>query len=390
MPKAKKQKVLMVHNYYQIPGGEDTVVANEKKLLEDHGHEVILYTRSNQELKSMGRLRKLMLPLTTVWNPRTYREIRALIRDQHVDVLHVHNTLNLVSPSVYYAGRRCGIPVVQTVHNFRLLCPGATFYRDGRVCEDCLSGGLRCAVRHACYRGSRLQTLACVISTWFHRRMGIYGKLTYISLTDFNREKLCRLKQIRPEQVHVKPNFVEGTCSESARSGFIFVGRLETLKGVETLIQAWKILGSDAPHLIMCGIGPLEDWCRREAEGLNIELKGFVDNREVRKLIGQSRALILPTLLYEGFPMTIAEAYSVGTPVIASDLGNAGSLVEEGVTGWKFPPASAEGLAEAVRRTCDVTRNVQRVYEKRYTAEANYLKLMDIYDKASASARKRK
>ena len=127
----RKQNILIVHNYYQIPGGEDTVVANEKKMLEDHGHKVVLYSRNNSELKKMSRLQKLMLPFTTVFNPRTYRDIKRLIKTEQIDIVHVHNTLNLISPSVYYAASAMNVPLVQTVHNFRLLCPGATFYRDG-------------------------------------------------------------------------------------------------------------------------------------------------------------------------------------------------------------------------------------------------------------------
>lgn len=206
---SKKQNILIVHNYYQIPGGEDTVVANEKKMLEKHGHKVTLYSRNNAELKKMPRLRKIFLPITTVFNPRTYRDIKKLIKQENIEVVHVHNTLNLVSPAVYYAARRMKVPVVQTIHNFRLLCPGATFYRDGHICEDCVEHGLKCAVRHSCYRESKIQTLACVLSTEFHRMTGIYGKINYICLTDFNKKKLLELKQIKPERVFVKPNFVE-------------------------------------------------------------------------------------------------------------------------------------------------------------------------------------
>ena len=140
---AKKQNILIIHNYYQIPGGEDTVVANEKKMLEKHGHKVILYSRNNAELKQMSKLQKVFLPITTVFNPRTYRDIKKLIRDEKIEIVHVHNTLNLVSPAVYYAARRMKVPVVQTIHNFRLLCPGATFYRDGHICEDCVEYGKR-------------------------------------------------------------------------------------------------------------------------------------------------------------------------------------------------------------------------------------------------------
>ena len=285
----RKQKVLIVHNYYQIPGGEDTVVANEKKMLEDHGHEVVLYTRHNSELKTLSKLQKILLPISTVFNFQTYREVKKIIKEQKIEIVHVHNTLNLVSPSVYYAAFACHVPVVQTVHNFRLLCPGATFFRDGHVCEDCLSNGMVCAVKHKCYRGSTVQTLACVLSTWFHRMIGTYGKLNYICLTEFNKEKILNLKQIKAEKVFVKPNFVEEADEivpyAKRENRFIYVGRLEEIKGIDVLLKAWKLLGEEAPELLICGKGPLEDWAKKyiEENGLSkIKLLGFVENKQVR------------------------------------------------------------------------------------------------------------
>ncbi len=376
-----KRKILIVHNYYQIPGGEDTVVAGEKKLLEEHGHRVILYTRNNLDIQKMNRFRKCMLPLISLYNPGTAREIRKMIREQGVEIVHVHNTLHLISPAVYYAARRCDVPVFQTVHNFRLLCPGAAFFRDGRICEDCVRKGLGCAVRHGCYRGSRAQTLVCVLGMKLHRALGIYGKIRYICLTEFNREKLLQLKQIPPENVFVKPNFVDVVPEDGGRSGFLYAGRLEEWKGLRTLMEAWRLMGENAPVLTVCGSGPLEGWCKKVIRelGLHIELRGFVENGEVRQLMSRSRALILPTLLYEGFPMSIAEAFAAGTPVICSDVGNAGSLVEEGVTGWKFEPGNAADLVRAIGRWTDLSDRVRKVYESRYTAESNYRQLMEIY-----------
>lgn len=207
-----KPKILVVHNYYQIPGGEDTVVSNEIQLLKDYGHEVVLYSRNNSELKGMNKFQKLFLPWTTVFSLRTFREIRKIIRQKKIDVVHVHNTLNLISPSVYYAAFAEKVPVIQTIHNFRLLCPSAILYRNGNICEDCISKGLMCAVSNACYRGSKLQTLACVITLKIHRLLGTYKKLNYICLTEFNKEKLLELNRkkqiINPQKVFVKPNFV--------------------------------------------------------------------------------------------------------------------------------------------------------------------------------------
>ena len=381
-----KENILIVHNYYQIPGGEDTVVANEKKMLEKHGHKVTLYSRNNAELKKMPRLRKIFLPITTVFNPRTYRDIKKLIKQENIEVVHVHNTLNLVSPAVYYAARRMKVPVVQTIHNFRLLCPGATFYRDGHICEDCVEHGLKCAVRHSCYRKSKIQTLACVLSTAFHRMTGIYGKINYICLTDFNKQKLLGLKQIKPERVFVKPNFVE--CKneyvpeKDRKDQFVFAGRLDKLKGIDLLFEAWKRMGEDAPKLIVCGTGPMEDWCKSfiRKNDVNIEMRGFVPNNEALKLIANSKALVLPTQWYEGFPMSIVEAFSVGTPVICSDLGNAGSVVEEGITGYKFQFDSIEDMITCVMKCNGICESTASKYYEKYTEKRNYAMLIDVYE----------
>ncbi len=380
---SRKEKVLIVHNYYQIPGGEDTVVANETALLQSHGHEVVTYFRNNAELQTASGMKKLGLLLGTVFSTRTYREVKKLIREQKVDVVHVHNTLNLISPSVYYAARSCGVPVVQTIHNFRLLCPGATFFRDGRICEDCVSKGLGCAVKHSCYRGSKLQTLACVITARVHRAAGIYGKIHYICLTEFNKEKLLSMKQIKVQQIDVKPNFVERAEMivpyTERKDQYIFAGRLDKLKGIEYLLQAWEKMGSSAPKLIVYGTGPLEEWCREFAakhNDLPIELRGFEKNEIVREEIAVSKALILPTQWYEGFPMSILEAYSVGTPVIGSDFGNVGSLIEEGRNGWKIDSKSPDSIAAAVRAGKEADTEW---IAGQYSAEANYEQLVSIY-----------
>lgn len=384
----KKQNILIVHNYYQIPGGEDTVVANEKKMLEEHGHKVILYSRNNAELKQMSKFQKLFLPITTVFNPRTYKEIKRLIKSENIEIVHVHNTLNLISSAVYYAARAMKVPVVQTVHNFRLLCPGATFYRDGHICEDCVKSGLWCAVKHKCYRGSRMQTLACVISSWFHRMTGIYGKINYICLTEFNKSKLLELKQIKPEKVFVKPNFVESNCSfipeESRENQFVFAGRLDKLKGVDILFKAWKRMGDNAPKLVVCGTGPMKEWCKMfiQQNDVNIEMLGFVSNAETLKIIARSKALVLPTQWYEGFPMSIVEAFSVGTPVVCSDFGNAGSIVQDGITGFRFVKSSVEDLSSAITRNRGLCATTFQVYKTMYTAEANYRTISEIYRKA--------
>lgn len=387
---SNKPSILIVHNYYKIPGGEDTVVANEMDMLKKSGNKVFLYSRSNSEISGFSVFGKLKLPFTAIFSIKTYREIVKMIRREKIDIVHVHNTLSLVSPAVYYAARHCKVPVVQTIHNFRLLCPGATFYRDGHICEDCVSNGLMCAVKHRCYRESLVQTLICSLSTAIHRAAGIYGKINYICLTQFNREKLLSLRQIKPETVFVKPNFVDGNDSfipaEKRVEQMVFAGRLDMLKGVDVLLEAWRIMGKNAPKLILCGTGPMEDWCRSfvEQHNLNVVIKGFVPNKEVLKIVAESKAIILPTQWYEGFPVSIVEALSVGTPVLCSKIGNAGCVITEGVSGCKFSPDSPEELVEAIGRLAEsgvLYESTKRDYIQKYTREINHGILSDIYSK---------
>lgn len=386
----KKEKVLIVHNYYQIPGGEDTVVENEKRLLEENGHEVVLYTRHNSELKTMSKFQKLLLPFSTIFNLRTYREVRKLISEKKIDVIHVHNTLNLISPSVYYAGFSKKIPVVQTVHNFRFLCPGATFFRDGHICEECLDNGLKCAIKYKCYRNSRIQTFACVISTKIHRALRIYGKLNYICLTEFNKDKLLNLKQIKEENIYVKPNYVKisagSTINHNRKHQIVYAGRLDKLKGVEFLLEAWNELKNSDLKLIICGTGPLEDWCKEyiaDHKLNNVEMRGFVSNYDVKKILSESEALILPTQWYEGFPMTILEAFSVGTPVLGSDMGNVGKLIRKDVNGRLFSPTDKSQLLDSLQKFNIDYDEVFEYFRQNYSAYSNYETLKKIYESVS-------
>lgn len=387
----KKENVLIVHNYYQIPGGEDTVVANEKKMLEDNGHKVILYSRNNSELKTMKKLQKIFLPINTVFSVKTYREIKKCIKENNIDIIHVHNTLNLISPSVYYAALSCKVPVVQTIHNFRLLCPAATFYRDNHICEDCIKYGLKCAIKHNCYRNSKIQTLACVITLKIHRFLGVYRKINYICLTDFNKEKLLQLNNnlkqvINSSKVFVKSNFIDMNKNEivqkQRKNQFIFVGRLDKLKGIDILLNTW--INIKNVDLVICGIGPKEDWCKsfiKENNLLNVHMMGFVSNDKAINMISESKALILPTQWYEGFPMTIIESLACGTPVIASNIGNVGDLIKDGINGLTFNFDSIEDLRKKIYEINDMYESSRNYYEEYYTKEKNYRKLISIYSK---------
>ena len=385
----KKQNILIVHNYYQIPVGEDTVVANEKKMLEEHGHKVILYSRNNAELKQMSKLQKLFLPITTIFNPRTYKEIKSLIKAENIEIVHVHNTLNLISPAVYYAARAMKVPVVQTVHNFRLLCPGATFYRDGHICEECVEHGLRCAVKHSCYRDSRIQTLACVISTWFHRMTGIYGKISYICLTEFNKSKLLELKQIRPEQIYVKPNFAYPPDVQNETGEFyLFIGRVEEIKGVPIILEAFEKMPDK--RIVIAGTGTkLEEYELKEKEFKNIEFKGFVPKDKLQHLLRRTKAVIVASQCYETFGMIVAEAFASHVPVIVGDIGNVGSLADDGINGVKFQYDSFRALIQAINRFEQMDQktlgeNAFQKYEMCYEQNGNYEMMTKIYTSISS------
>lgn len=386
----QKERVLLVHNFYKIPGGEDTVVENEQRLLEEHGHNVFLYTRSNREMENFSVVQKLLLPFTSMFSLRTYREVKKIIAEKKIDIVHVHNTLSLISPSVYYAAFSSRKPVVQTIHNFRLLCPAATFLRNGKVCEDCVEKGLRSAVRYGCYRNSKVQSLMSVIILKLHRILGTYKRLFYICLTDFNRKKLLLLndngkERIKKEQIFVKPNFVQvpHITSTFRKDQYLYIGRLERLKGIHILLEAWKELPEK--ELLLCGRGPEEEWVRSYVEKHHMDqvtLLGQCARERVLQLLAESKALIVPSICYEGQPMVILESYAVGTPVIASDLGNAGNMIEPGITGVTFACGNAKSLKEAVKSMEEQEQNVwdtKAVYEERYTAERNYAILQEIY-----------
>ncbi|MFR3790459.1 MAG: glycosyltransferase [Blautia massiliensis (ex Durand et al. 2017)] len=381
-------KILLIHCHYRLPGGEDAVLAAERALLERHGHTVLTYERSNEDaLHGAG---KLLLPLRALWNRRAAREVADLIRREGVEAVHVHNTLLVLSPAVVRAAKRCGVPVVQTLHNFRFFCPNGVLLRDGAVCEDCPARGLRCAVRHRCYRGSLAQTAVVAAVYALHRRLGTWRGVTLLAPTEFDRAKLLEFNRRRPmfdpERLAVKPNPVR--LPEQAalpwaarRDQVVFAGRLEELKGLRTVLEAWKLLGADAPELLVAGKGPLGDWARRNA-GARVRFLGQVPPEELTRLMAESRAVVAASLCYESFALVPAEAHALGTPVLASDLGNVGASVRPGVDGLRFAPGDAAALAEAVRRLAGMTFDCGAIAaeaRRRYSEEENYRALMRFY-----------
>ncbi len=376
-------RILVAHNFYQQAGGEDTVVDAEISLLKQHGHAVEIYGRNNEDITLMPRL---PLASQTFWSKRTSNDIAGLITNFKPDVIHIHNTFPLISPSIYWAADKASIPVIQTLHNFRLLCPQAMFLRDGKVCEDCLGHIPWRGVMHGCYHDSKTQTAVLAGMLSMHKAIGTWhNKVTrYIVLNEFCRQKF--IAGGLPEKlIAIKPNFVDApTVIETTRKGFLFVGRLSEEKGISTLAAAAKQL-SHAP-ICVAGTGP-EAALLENIAGL--EILGNLSSEAIYNKMGQSSALILPSIWYENFPRTLVEAFACGLPVIASRIGALAELIEDGVTGLLFEASNASDLASKMQwalqnpeKMRHMGQNARTCYQIKYAADQNYQQLLEIYKDA--------
>lgn len=387
-------RVVLAHCYYRssAPSGEDAVFRNERELLANSGVDVIPYELHNDDIDDSSIYSRLVVAKETAWSARRNRELSNLLTKCRPDVVHFHNTFPQMSPSVYAACRQNGIPVVQTLHNFRLVCPGALLLREGRPCEECLGNSLLPALRHRCYRGSLAATGALVWMLSRGRMTGIYQSAVnrYIALTNFAAGRLAAGGLPR-DRIAVKPNFLPMVHSPgNGEGGYgIYVGRLSDEKGVRTLIEAWeKVKGIP---LKILGEGPL----RRELEQhvvqrrLPVEFMGYRSREKVLELVGKALFQVVPSNCYEGFPMAVLEAYASGTPVIASAIGSLDEIVINDEGGLKFVPRDADDLA---RKVLDLTedkdqlsrqrRKARAIYEQHYTPESNLDRLFKIYQEA--------
>ena len=383
-------RVLLVHNEYQFSGGEDSVFQDEVNLLRSRGHEVQVYSRSNHEIGSTPKLR---VAASTIWSSKTANDFRSVTSSFKPDVVHAHNTFPLISPSLYWAAQAQSIPVIQTLHNFRLLCAQGTLNKGGSTCEKCLGTLPWRAVAHGCYRGSRTQSAALVAMLGVHRAIGSYkNKVTrYIALNEFCRDLFVN-GGLPAEKISVKGNFVDlPPPANNSRDGFLYIGRLSPEKGVASLAKAWND-PQEMPPLKVAGDGPMKSVFN---DSTGIDLLGKQAPAKIYDLMTRSVALILPSVAYESFPRALIEAYACGLPVIASRLGPLKNLVEEGKTGLLFDPAAPQDLRRAVlwaNQNRDVMEimgaNARQAYEKKYTANENYRTLISIYSQAISETNK--
>lgn len=385
-------KALLVHNSYQQSGGEDVVFASECNLLRQFGHNVITYERSNSQVDSYSGWSRVALVKDVIWNSRCRREFSQLLRQARPDVVHVHNTFMMMSPAIYSACQDAGVPVVQTLHNYRLLCPAANLFRDGQVCEECMTHGLVRSIAHACYRESftATATVACMLKA--HRALGTWQNAvnTYIALSNFSKQRFIA-GGLPQEKIAIKPNFVEPDPGPRSSDGeyALFVGRLSQEKGLHTLLAACKRTPQVA--VVIAGDGPLLSElqaCAQRLELRNVVFRGRLPRREIEAVLKNARFLIQPSECYENFPMTVVEAFACGTPVICSRIGALEEIVTDGQTGLQFKPGDSEDLAAKIDwawqhrgATRAMGQRARHEFEDKYTAEQNHRYLVGLYSR---------
>ena len=385
----QKYRILIVHNRYQIPGGEDTVVQNEMTMLRKHGHDVFLYERNNSELNEFNAIQKLKLPFQTIYSNSVKHDIQTIIKEKQIDIVHVHNTFLLISFSVYDGALELNVPVVQTIHNFRFICPNGLLYRNGQVCEECIEKGINHSLKYGCYRNSKAQNLIVVQALNRMLHSGVLKKLNLICLTSFSKDKLLTDESVRQAKVFIKPNCipkVQNLLPYSERKNqIVFCGRLDQIKGIQFVLSVWEKLGKDAPKLIVCGDGSLKEECSsfiNKYLGKKAKLMGQVDHETVIQYLKESKGMIFASKVYENFPMSIAESLSCGTPVIAPDFGNAGAMIEEDKTGFHYEKESADSCIKAIKSLLSKSDYDIKAMSQMYSEEENYKMLMDIYSAA--------
>ncbi len=394
----QRLKIISVHNRYLMAGGEDQVFESEARLLRERGHEVTQIEEKNEYPDSVAK--KIGMAMDCVWSRRWSREFQAVLQRVRPDVVHVHNFFPRFSPSIYYACRREGVPVVQTLHNYRLLCAGAELYRNGKVCEECLDHSVLRGVRYGCYQGSKLGTAVLTVMVSVHRSLRTWSRMVdcYVALTEFARKKMIA-GGLPGDRIRVKPNFVlpDPGAKTTAGDYALFVGRLVESKGVLSMLEAWKELPGVPLEII--GDGPCREQIEAELKAgrlPSVIYRGRLPRADTLAAMKNARFLVFPSEWYEGFPVTIAESFACGVPVVGSRLGAMQEIVSDGVTGLHFQAGDVGDLRSKARWAWDHPDGMQEMggrarleFERKYTAEHNIAMLEEIYESAMASSGKK-
>jgi glycosyltransferase involved in cell wall biosynthesis len=385
-------KILLVHNRYQQKGGEDSVVESERNLLANNGVQVEVLEKNNDGI--VGIRGKIEASVSVFYSTDGVKRLNQSLTSFMPDVVHVHNWFPSFSPGIFWACRNKGVPVVHTLHNYRLLCVKGTLFRDEGVCEDCIGKTLRLpGIIHGCYRESRLGSAAATAAMLTHWRIGTWHKAVnrFIALSQFARTKLIQ-GGLPADKIVVKPNFLEVDPGPQPGDGgyFVYVGRLTDEKGLLTLLQCWRE-GPDLPLLRIVGTGPLEKEVEAAAAAMqNVEWLGLRNPAEVQSIMGHAKALLCPSLWYEGMPRVVVEAMAVGTPVIASRLGTYPEMIDHGKSGMLFEAGNSQDLRACLKEFDSALdpgamRNAaRRQYQTFYGAEKNVKMLTGIYEQVIA------
>jgi glycosyltransferase involved in cell wall biosynthesis len=385
-------RILFAHNRYQNLGGEDLAAKVEMELVESHGHAVDLFEVDNAEI--VGIVRSAKTALGTIYSRASKRKFAAKIQTFKPSVVHVFNFFPLLSPSIHYACWEAGVPVVQKVSNFRLICPSALFLREGRVCEDCVGKIVPWpGILHACYRDSWMGSTVVATMLATHRLLGTWEKVVdaYISRTNFSRDKLIE-GGFPAEKIAVIPSFAPNPGDTRGDNGrfALFAGRLSPEKGIATLLSAWSRL-DDSPILLkVAGDGPLRKEVARLADGRRLQYLGPLSRGEIHALLREAAFLVFPSVCYENFPLSIVDAFACGVPVLASRLGAMEEIIEDRRTGLLFRPGDAEDLASKVEWAWRHPEELARMrpqaraeYLARYTPAQNYKMLIELYSRVT-------
>lgn len=380
-------RILSVHNSYQIRGGEDESRKTEENLLRSRGHTVDTYEVSNDLITDIPPAN---LAARTLWSQETYRSVGQLLEAAPYDIVHVQNFFPLISPSVFYAAKSANVPVIQTLRNYRLICPNALFFRDGQVCEDCVGKPIPYpGILHSCYRESKAASAVTAAMIVAHRMINTWKTKIdgYIALTEFAKSKFTQ-SGFPSEKIHVKSNFVspDPGVAEGQGGYALYVGRLSVEKGLDTLLEAWEQLDYGM-ELKIIGDGPLTDLVVAATKKSDrIEWLGRLPVNEVYDLMGNARFLVFPSKWYETFGRVAVEAFAKGTPVIASEIGAIAEIVNSGETGLLFEAGNASDLAEKVKllvgdthSSLQMRQRARDEYVSKYTADINYTRLIEIY-----------
>lgn len=392
-------RVLAVHNFYssQQPSGENVAFDAECTLLRRMGVEVHVHARASDELRSKGGLGTIIGAAATPWNPFEARRLRAAVDKLQPDVVHVHNTFPLISPSIFHAiGKRAAR--VLTLHNYRLFCAAAIPMRDGRVCTECLDRrAVTPALVHGCYRNSRIATVPVALKIALHRKLRTWTDHVdaYIALSDIQRQTLV-VAGLPAEKIHIKSNFTDIDSPplswRERLDNIVFVGRLTPEKGVRTLIEAWRAWGAAAPNLLIIGDGPDSRSLKALAVGCPIQFLGYQSKPLVHQHVGRAKLLVIPSQAFETFGMVAIEAFSRGTPVAAAEIGALPSLVRTGYNGALFSPFDSSSLLRTVQGLWaqpkvleDMGTQARSWCEQNFGPEESHAALLAIYDQARTS-----